>query len=506
MSDLLPALLPVAVFIVAIVSRRGPVVSSVAGMAVVLAVVWVYGGDYRIDPDGLWRRELPVVLILTLSTALVIFPGQVMNSLLTQAGVINRIRVYIEGIGVSRLKLAAIIVLGVAPGLESMTGFGVSLFLTVPVLMHLFSVRKALMLSLLSMNIMPWGTLGLATLMGAQITGLSFTELVFHSSLTSFLVFPVMGCMVYLVCREDGAGLREGHREGLSQLLYPVVLGLLLASLLVFYSRFLPGTAGACAGISVAVIAFLAECVRARRLVFPRDLYSGRELLALFTPYLILLALIVLSRTEAVSALLQSALVIRNGDISFPVLTSPGVFIALTVILLYAASKGYRGSRAFLADGAGKAVYPVVGILMFVAFARLQQSGGLLQALAVKGSELSLTENVFIAPAIGMISGYITGSNVGGNVLFMTLQTEVGTYFDRTLLFAAVQNSSAGHAVFMSVPIILLVMSIAQADDARSSSERDWLIRRVCLCAPFIYLALTAAFYMLAVQWHGWTL
>ena len=474
-------------------------VSSVAGMAVVLAVVWVYGGDYRIDPEGLWRRELPVVLILTLSTALVIFPGQVMNSLLTQAGVINRIRVYIEGIGVSRLKLAAIIVLGVAPGLESMTGFGVSLFLTVPVLMHLFSVRKALMLSLLSMNIMPWGTLGLATLMGAQITGLSFTELVFRSSLTSFLVFPMMGCMVYLVCREEGAGLREG----LAQLLYPVVLGFLLALLLVFYSRFLPGTAGACAGISVAVIAFLAECVRARRLVFPRDLYSGRELLALFTPYLILLALIVLSRTEAVSALLQSALVIRNGDISFPVLTSPGVFIALTVILLYAASKGYRGSRAFLADGAGKAVYPVVGILMFVAFARLQQSGGLLQALAVKGSELSLTENVFIAPAIGMISGYITGSNVGGNVLFMTLQTEVGAYFDRTLLFAAVQNSSAGHAVFMSVPIILLVMSIAQADDARSSSERDWLIRRVCLCAPFIYLALVAAFYMLAVQWQG---
>ena len=138
---------------------------------------------------------------------------------------------------------------------------------------------------------------------------------------------------------------------------------------------------------------------------------------------------------------------------------------------------------------------------MFVAFAQIQRSSGILKALASKGSDLSLTENIFISPLVGMLSGYTTGSNVGGNVLFMSLQSEIGSYFDERLLFAAIQNSSAGHAVFMSVPIILLTFSIAQVAAEETSAYRNWLIRRTLLCAPFIYFALIAAFYIVVRLW-----
>ena len=137
---------------------------------------------------------------------------------------------------------------------------------------------------------------------------------------------------------------------------------------------------------------------------------------------------------------------------------------------------------------------------MFVAFAQIQRSTGILKTLASIGSELSLTKNIFISPFIGMISGYTTGSNVGGNVLFISLQSEIGSYFDEKLLFAAIQNSSAGHAVFMSLPIILLTFSITQIAAEEAAQHRNWLIRHALLYAPFIYFALTTAFYVSQIQ------
>ena len=66
---------------------------------------------------------------------------------------------------------AILIVVGLAPALESMTGFGISLLVTIPLVMAFAPRQKALRLSLLSMNIMPWGTLALATTVGAQLSG-----------------------------------------------------------------------------------------------------------------------------------------------------------------------------------------------------------------------------------------------------------------------------------------------------------------------------------------------
>ena len=59
---------------------------------------------------------------------------------------------------------ALILLLGFLPAVESLTGFGVSLFLGVPIFLKLFPQKKALKLSVLGMNIMPWGTLALATI------------------------------------------------------------------------------------------------------------------------------------------------------------------------------------------------------------------------------------------------------------------------------------------------------------------------------------------------------
>ncbi|PRC94210.1 hypothetical protein [Solimicrobium silvestre] len=71
----------------------------------------------------------------------------------------------------------------------------------------------------------------------------------------------------------------------------------------------------------------------------------------------------------------------------------------------------------------------------------------------------------------GLISGYLTGSSVGGNAPMMTMQSTIGSGIGKPLFFAALQNSSAGHAVFASMPIILLILAISGG--ARQGEESD---------------------------------
>ena len=491
MDNLFIASLPLIIFMAFLVFKAGAIISSIVGILSVLLITYFYNADYQIDLEILISSDLPMVLILTLSVALVIFPGQIMNSLLKQTGIIDQIGKFITSIEISRLKLATIIILGIAPALESLTGFGVSLFFTVPVLLHLFSLRKALILSLLSMNIMPWGTLALSTLIGAQITDLPFTQLSYHTSLTSFFVFPMIGCLIYLICKKDGIWQ-------FYQLLYPLAAGFLLSFLLVFYNIYATAElSGVYAGISLVIVGLMIELVIFNKQVFSNLAYSKKAILLLFSPYIILIILIAFSRIEIINHYLRNIFIIKNGAISFSSFTSPGIFIFITIICLYIFSKKFRINNDFLLDGIKRAVYPVFGIFMFISFAQIQRASGILKSLADNMSDLSLSQNIFTAPLIGMISGYTTGSNLGGNVLFIQLQSEIGGYFDKSLLFAAIQNSSAGHAIFMSVPIILLAFSIAQIDDGNQSSHQNWLIRQALLYAPFIYLALVVAFYLM---------
>ena len=486
-----------------------------AGIAAVAAVA-LLDSRFAIRPADLLAADLPVVLILTLSVALVIAPGQIFNAQLQAAGVIDAIGARIERIALSRMKMASVIVLGAAPALESLTGFGVSLFFTVPVLVQLFPLRKALLLSLLGMNIMPWGTLALATLLGAQLAGAPFAQLAFATSLTSFAVFPVIGGLIFVICRAPGTP--DGNWRAL---LFPLLTGLLLSGCLVFYNAFAAAElAGVCAGLTAAALMLLAETLRRGPRIFAAagagaeaaDAQDPWPLWRLLTPYCILIALIAISRLGPVNHALQNLLRLESGGVQLAVFTSPGVFIGLSAVLLGAlssrilAGNSARNSSAnspawrdgVFARGLQRAGYPVAAIALFVVFAQLHRASGLFEALAARLVELDLTQIALVAPLLGMLSGYATGSNVGGNALFMALQSDAGRHFEQQLAFAAAQNSAAGHAVFMSLPIILLALSIAApAAGSAAKDAQTWLIRRALLCAPLIYAALVIPFFLL---------
>ena len=473
------ALLPLAALLAALVCKRGAFASSFIGIAAALAVMH-FDRHYALAFSA---EDLRAVLILTLSAALVIVPGQIFNALLQSAHVISAIGAKARAASGSRVKTASLIVFGAAPALESLTGFGVSLFFTVPLLLQLFPAGRALLLSLLGMNIMPWGTLGLSTLIGAQIAGLDFKQLSMMTAATSFAVFPVIGALVALVCRAD---CRERF-----DFLYPPLAGLMLACALLVSARYAaPELAGVFAGAATALILSAAR-LRALKFRMPQ-LAQWAQLLA---PYLTLVALVGASRIPPLHDALQRALRWEGGGIALPVLASPGVTLLISALLFCAFSTQLRARREMFQLfqlGITRSLRPVGGIFLFVLFAQLHRAGGLFAGIAERAADLQRAEIALAAPLLGMFGGFATGSNVGGNALFMPLQAEIGARFAQEPVFAALQNSASGHAVFLSLPIILLALSIA-GDDARA--RQTWLARRALLCAPPVYAALAAPFY-----------
>ncbi len=108
-----------------------------------------------------WRRPGSMVAaaqdtaVLFASTAFVIVPGLVFVIFIERMGVNLALSQWVRSLGLGRGDQVVFIVLGLAPLLEAMTGFGVSLIATVPLLLSLFERRVALRIALTGMAIMP---------------------------------------------------------------------------------------------------------------------------------------------------------------------------------------------------------------------------------------------------------------------------------------------------------------------------------------------------------------
>ena len=193
-----PVLLVTAMLVVL---RRPPVHAALAGTLLVM-VLWFAGAA------DAWRLGSMVAAaqdtaVLFASTAFVIVPGLLFVIFIERMGVNLALSQWVRSLGLGRGDQVVFIVLGLAPLLEAMTGFGVSLIATVPLLLSLFERRVALRIALTGMAIMPWGTLGLATVIGASLVHLDAPALASTSALTSapavtldLLIWPLIGALL----------------------------------------------------------------------------------------------------------------------------------------------------------------------------------------------------------------------------------------------------------------------------------------------------------------------
>jgi lactate permease len=472
-----PVLLVTAMLVVL---RRPPVHAAIAGTLLVV-VLWLAGAADAWQPGSMLAAAQDTAVLFA-STAFVIVPGLAFVIYIERLGINLAVSQWVNSLGLRRGDQVVFIVLGLAPLLEAMTGFGVSLIATVPLLLSLFERRAALRIALAGMAIMPWGTLGLASVIGASLAHQDASALAATSALTSAPVFLALGALSLFL-----AGVRE-WREWRT-------LGacwLLFVAVLYSASRWLgPEVAGVAAGLVTAAAVLSVGLWRLRlsergAVHWPRQAW----------PYLVLVVCIVALKLLWTFTAWQDLWVVQGAQVSWKPLASPG----LALLLLLAGLAFYTRDRtapevSVPAALAARARRPLLTILFFLAMSQMMVKAGFLAGLMQLLAGLSPSVATSLVALLGALSGYMTGSNVGGNAIFMPAIAMLPE--SSRLLLAAVQNSSAGHAALGSLSIVMLILGLAKTQAREESELVRFGFALVCLNTALVAFG--------AVLLGGWT-
>ena len=150
------ALAPCAVVLAAVLLfRLSALIAACLAFASAVAL-WAFGA-FSPPAFAQFGRAAMDALVLELLVGVVIFFGLLFTEAITRAGSLQAIRTTIQTLELSLFRSVVLIVLGIGIAVESLTGYGVSMLVTIPLLLTIASRGRAMFLALIGMSLMTWG-------------------------------------------------------------------------------------------------------------------------------------------------------------------------------------------------------------------------------------------------------------------------------------------------------------------------------------------------------------
>ncbi|MDN5635237.1 MAG: L-lactate permease, partial [Brevibacterium sp.] len=336
----LVALAPIMLAIALLVFKQSSWIAATAGIiAAGLAVVFFFP-----TPMSVLLESGADYFPLILEVALILLFGMTLARLLEAAGSMREISAWVESAAPSRALGVALVVFGLVPFAESVTGFGIGVTIGVPVLRLLgCSLRQSALLGLLGLIAVPWGALGPGTTVAAALAGLDVDELGVATAWINAIPVIIVAASVILIMRPALVScLGIAAAAGL------MWTGILAASIVI-------GMAPAGIIGSLLVIAVMGTIFIIRR----RGTGFTRKLGIAVLPYASLTIGLLLAR--ALQAALPSLLT--------QIVASPPFWLAVACLIaaLTVASRGTvitSAVRSWTPIGAGTAAFMLMGWIM----------------------------------------------------------------------------------------------------------------------------------------------
>jgi lactate permease len=443
-----------------LVLRRSAGVAGGIACALALALVLVHG-SFALPADQVGLAMLRGMLVTLLVTYIVFF-GLLLYHLMARGRAMDRLVHELSTLGGDRAARTLVLCLPLGAFFESASGFGVGIVIVAPLLLALgYSPWRAALLALLTQNAVPWGALSVGTILGAELGGLSSTELGLGSAYLSTGLFPYFAILALLL--EGGIPALRANL-GLAS----VVSGLM--ALVAWAGSLLLGVelAMVVGGALVAGIALIWLRRRAAPRTAPIEANGADGLPALtraLVPYAVLVTTLLGSRLiEPVRVWLVSHVVLSVPAVPFslPLLYSPAFWLAMSCA---AAIPVLRLDRSATLQELGRTVSrwrpATVALAAFLVLSELMLQSGMTEHLASATASLLGPAYILAAPAVGGLGGFLTGSNAAGNAMFMGFQLRMAEQLHLPpLLLAAIQNTAGAALSLASPQRIVLVTAV----------------------------------------------
>ncbi len=451
---------PVLVVLGALLLRRPAWQAAAAGLAVLAVTSWLAGppvADLAVAAaDG---------AVLVLEVGLVLLGGMALAEVGRARGFPEAVTSYIAATGAPRPAVVLLVVLGLTPFAESVTGFGVGAVIAAPILLALgLRPLSAAVVALLGLCTVPWGALAPGTLVAAALTGVDPDALGVTSAAASLPVFLTVGGAAVLISDGPRAALR--HVPDLLAVAVALDAGILLANLVV-------GTPPAGA---IGALVATAAATAVLRMRSGQPLPPVGSVARTASPYLILLLGLITGRAAA--ALL-------DGHPTAALLGSPATWLLLVSVLFARVGQWPGVLRAWSPVALVTSAFLILGALL-TATGQAAQLGRAAATLDVAYPA--------IAPWLGGLSGYLTGSNAGANAMLAAAQAEAAAGLGLSVIaLVTVQNVSASLLTMASPARVAMAASVTGATGQTGSITAQLLaVDAVALLALTIGSVLVA--------------
>lgn len=415
-------------------AARAAGVSTV--MAVVLAV-WLFP-----VPGREWTEMAGSLGPVLLEVLVIILGGVLLSEVLARSGAQDTIARWIERITTSTGRGVILVVLGVTPFAESVTGFGLGVIVAIPILLHLgLSRARAAATSLLGLVLVPWGSLAPGTLVAAELGGVDLVALGTWSAIFTLPVLVIMGTAALCVA----VGRRQAVRH-LPEL--ALVVAVMWGVLLLANITGAVSVAGVLAGVSAAATVIIVSRVRHRASV-----RLGPDVRRALTPYAFLIV-----------ALLLASVVVRLLDLAglAALVASPALWLLLScAVATRVVGTGSDAPRTVLAAATGRWRPVAVTTVLFLVLGGVLTASGMSAYLAGYLAQVGSLYLAFI-PFVGALGGYITGSNTGSSAMFAASATSAADALGASGVAVLGAQNVASSAALMAAPSkILLAWTLA---------------------------------------------
>lgn len=479
-------------------------VMGLAASAVIAVLIWSMPVNlmFKAALEGIVMAFWPILWVILAA----IFTYNVS----VETGAMDKMRDQIASLSDDRRIQALLIAWGFGAFLEAAAGFGTAVAIPAAILIGLgFEPLAAAVLCLIA-NTVPvaFGAVGIPVTTLAQVADLPVMELTYAIALqlTPFVIVIPAG-LILLMTRNVaglkgvmGAALVAGISFAIPQLLIAKYVGPQL-------------TAIGASIVSMAATALWAkyfppdkiwhfpfeaakEIKESKAGVRAADNQTFFDQAAAWAPYLLILLFILVTSplvpaVNAAFAHIKSYILIYNGPGGKPLaidwLLTPGTLIVIAAII-----GGFiQGASA---AGLVKIFYKTlinlkktsVTIISIVALAKIMSYSGMVAAIALALAKVTGSAYPILAPALGALGTFVTGSDTSANVLFGPLQKQTALQIGVDPTWIAASNTTGATAGKMISP-----QSIAIATTATGQSGKEGQILAITFkyCLGYVIVA-----------------
>ncbi|KNZ42231.1 L-lactate permease [Acetobacterium bakii] len=423
---------------------------------------------------------------------LVIVAAVFTYNLATYTGGMETIKKMMTSISTDQRILVLIVAWGFGGFLEAIAGFGTAVAIPASILAALgFNPVFAAIICLIA-NTTPtaFGAIGLPVSTLAQVTGLNVTDLSFTVALQLFIMIIVVPFILVMITG-------KGFKSLKGVFIITLMAGLSFALPQIFVAKYLGSELPAIVGsvVCMAVVITMAKVFYKDTAAKNVEKIDLKTAIMAWLPFILVFVIIILCSSlfpmiNGALAQVKTTIQIYTGPhgkpFTFLWLSTPGTLI---IIATYLAGLIQGVKFGELTRILGKTMKQMsksaITIMSIVALAKVMSYSGMIGVIATILVLITGSYYPLIAPLIGALGTFVTGSDTSANVLFGSLQVEAANSIGMSPYWLAAANTAGATAGKMISPQSI---AVATAATGIIGSEGKILTTTLKFCALYVVI------------------